>query len=273
MKEISIEVVKSLQLEILRCIDEFCSKRGINYSLSSGTLIGAVRHNGYIPWDDDIDIMMSRSDYQQFITSFNGAFEHLTLLSPEIDANFYAPYANVFDNRTLLTEGTNGHLGKKIGVKIDIFPIDSVSVDNKVYTEAMKKVDKLNYIMYVKRLENLFQSGARLALITKIYIRKLIYCLIPYSYLQRKIKDIATDSLNTNSDYVDNVVFNIYSKKCTRFHKSIMNSYIKLPFENYHFSVIKDYDTVLRKMYGDYMQLPPVEQRVPHHNFKAYWID
>ena len=273
MQEIPIEDVKSLQLEILYCIDEFCSKNGIDYSLAYGTLIGAIRHKGYIPWDDDIDIMMSRNDYERFISSFNGAFEHLTLLSPEIDTNYYAPYANIFDNRTLLTEGANGHLGQKVGVKIDIFPIDYVSADNDLYTQSIHKVDICNHIMYIKRLENIFQSDLRLIQVVKIYIQKLIYFFIPYSYLQKKIRNIATNQINTCSDYVDNVVFNIYSKKCTRFNKSIMTRYIRLPFENHYFSAIKEYDIVLRKIYGNYMQLPPEDMRIAHHNFKAYWID
>ena len=97
MKEIGIDELKKLQVEMLVLIDEFCQHNNIRYSLSSGTLIGAVRHKGYIPWDDDIDIMMPREDYDRFVSTFNGAYGHLSLLAPEINCNYYAPYANVFD--------------------------------------------------------------------------------------------------------------------------------------------------------------------------------
>ncbi len=140
MKEIEIEELKRLQVDMLKCIDDFCVSNGIKYSLSSGTLIGAVRHQGYIPWDDDIDIMMLRDDYDRFVQMFNGSYSHLSLLAPELDWGYYAPYANVFDNRTLLQEGNNGHRGMQLGVKIDIFPIDFVAVDEFTYKKDLQKV-------------------------------------------------------------------------------------------------------------------------------------
>ncbi len=273
MREISIEDVKDLQIDILTSIDEFCNKHKIKYSLSSGTLIGAIRHKGYIPWDDDIDIMMPRRDYDYFINTFNGAFKHLSLMSPEINPDYYAPYANVYDNRTLLLEGSNGHRGMPIGVKIDVFPIDKVSEDNVSYINDMHRVERINHIMYIKRLVNVFSSGWRIVTVMKICILKTLFFFIPYSFLQRKIKEIAVNPRNADSSFVDNVVYNIYYRKCPKFKSSILESYINLPFEGRKFSAVKDYDEVLRKMYGDYMQLPPEDKRVPHHNFEAYWIN
>ena len=275
MKEIDIEELKGIQVEMLVLIDEFCVRNNINYSLSSGTLIGAVRHKGYIPWDDDIDIMMPRSDYDRFVTTFNGTFSHLSLLAPELDLNYYAPYANVYDNRTLLTEDNNDHRGLNIGIKIDVFPIDTVSTKASEYANDMRKVEKLNLMMHIKRLKILSQSRKQMTFyeIAKILILKFFCIFFSYPFLQKKIKNIALNQRYIDSEYVDNVVFNIYSKKCTRFNKSVMEHFIRMPFENKEFSVINDYDVVLRKMYGDYMKLPPEEQRIPHHNFKAYWND
>lgn len=275
MREIDIEELKKIQIDMLVSIDEFCQKNNINYSLSSGTLIGAVRHQGYIPWDDDIDIMMHRDDYERFVSTFNGTFNHLSLLAPELDLNYYAPYANVYDNRTLLTEDGNGHRGLSIGIKIDIFPIDSVPSDIDDYMRIMGKVNQLNHIMYIKRLENVFKSNQQFKYILTVLILKVLYSCIPYSYLQKKVRDIAISDTyrRGESEYVDNVVYNIYSKKCPRFKRSVLESYIRLPFEGREFSVIKNYDVVLRTMYGDYMQLPPEDKRIPHHNFKAYWLD
>lgn len=273
MKEISFEEVKLLQLDILRYIDSFCKEKGLNYSLAYGSLIGAVRHKGYIPWDDDIDIMMPRKDYELFINSFNGVFNHLSVLSPEIDPNYYAPYANVYDNRTLLTEGINGHRGFHIGIKIDIFPIDIVSSDKETYARYMQYVERINYIMYLKRITKASCQGNNIKKRLKVYLYKSLYSFFPYRFLQNAIKLIVRKHKAKQSEYVDNIVFNIYSRKCTRFPKIIMDSYVRVPFERYEFNIIKDYDNVLRRIYGDYMQLPPEEQRFAHHDFKAYWKD
>lgn len=275
MKEISFEEIKLLQLEILKDIDFFCVKNGIKYSLAYGTLIGAVRHKGYIPWDDDIDIMMPRADYDRFVATFNGAFSHLSLLAPELDINFYAPYANVYDNRTHLSEDYNDHRGLSIGIKIDVFPIDTVSPEVSEYVRDMRKVEKLNLMMYIKRLKMFSQLRQQMTFyeVVKFLILKFFSFFFSYTFLQKKIKKIALNQRYIDSEYVDNVVFNIYSKKNTRFNKSVMQHFKRMQFEDREFCVIRDYDVVLRKMYGDYMKLPPEEQRVPHHNFKAYWND
>ena len=93
MRLISFEEHKKIQLSILRDIDVFCQKNQIKYFLAFGTLLGAIRHKGFIPWDDDIDIAMPRPDYNKFILSFNGMVDNLKVLAPEIDLDYYAPYA------------------------------------------------------------------------------------------------------------------------------------------------------------------------------------
>lgn len=271
MKEISFDEIKILQLEILRDIDSFCINNGIKYSLAYGTLIGAVRHKGYIPWDDDIDIMMPRKDYERFINTFNGTFKHLTVLSPEINPNYYAPYANVYDNRTYLTEGCNGHRGMQIGVKIDVFPIDGVSENTQVYERDMRLIAKLNNIMYIKRITNLLKSGFEFKRVIAVCAYKLLFCLLSYKVLQNRIMSIVNRQNASNSDYVDNIVFNPYIKRRTCFNKSVLESYQRVYFEGFEFNIITDYDSVLKGIYGDYMQLPPVKNRVAHHDFKAYW--
>ena len=89
MKAILPEELNVIQLDILDDIHQFCVNNNIRYSLAFGSLIGAIRHHGYIPWDDDIDIMMPRPDYDVFINSFNGAYKHLVVAAPELDWNYY----------------------------------------------------------------------------------------------------------------------------------------------------------------------------------------
>ncbi|MBR4402109.1 MAG: LicD family protein [Flavobacteriales bacterium] len=269
MKTISFDEIKEIQLDILICVDKFCRDNNINYSLAYGTLIGAIRHNGYIPWDDDIDIMMSRNDYNRFLKAFNGTFKHLSLLSPELNWDYYAPYANVYDNRTLLKEGSNGHRGMNIGVKIDIFPMDIVAEEYEEYKKQLETNRDLNSKLYVKRTKVWKIIFKHPITGLKIIIKKILYAFRSYSSIQKQIASIGTRY--TCSNYIDCIVFPEIQD--TRIDKSIFYEYVDAPFERMNAQIIKHYDVYLSKIYGDYMQLPPEENRILHHDFEAYWID
>lgn len=262
--------LKKLQLDILIKVDKFCKENNIRYSLDSGTLIGAIRHRGYIPWDDDIDIIMPRPDYERFINSFNGYDKFLYVLAPDLNWNFYAPYANVCDNRTILLEGTNSHRGIEMGVKIDIFPIDGVPDREDSYLESLHKIQHLNLVLYYKRVDLLKwkKSTAKDNLI--MLRRKMKYVLFSYKFYQRKLHKIATRVPFEKSKFAANITF---AQTVNRLDTNAFRKYILTDFECYRFSILERYDEWLRKMYGDYMQLPPEEERVPHHGFTAYWKD
>lgn len=265
MKYISVDELKHIQLEILKDVDKFCRENKIEYSLAYGTLLGAIRHKGYIPWDDDIDIFMTRPNYNKFIQSYNGSNVNLYVISPELDNNYYAPYANVCDKRTILLEEGNVHT-VEIGVKIDIFPIDAVPSNITAYKKLKKKINDLKYNLWVKRTP--FKDCITIrSKISWIY-RKLRTILKSQSSIQEDIIKIATSLDFQTSEYCDNVVWdNIYA----RCKKNIYMDIADIEFENCTFQGIKDYDTYLRNKYGDYMVLPPVSQRVMSHNFKAWW--
>ena len=269
MKELSIDEIKKIQLDILCSVDLFCNERGLRYSLAYGTLIGAVRHNGYIPWDDDIDIMMPRNDYDVFVSSFNGVIDNLCVMAPELNWDYYAPYANVYDKRTLLIEKNNSHRGFEIGVKIDIFPMDDVIEEYQEYVKCYNKSKLYNRQLFAKRinLKKIIKIDFKQGII--MLIEKVVSCVLSYHKLQKKIKALTNKS--EESKYVDNIVFPVY--KLTRIRKEILTNYIKLMFENHEFMAIEKYDIYLKTIYGDYMALPPEEKRVPHHHFKAYWLD
>ena len=266
MREITIDELKELQLEMLKKIHSFCEKHRIQYFLGYGTLIGAVRHKGYIPWDDDIDIIMPRSDYDRFVQMFNGVDPVLKLYAPEINPNYYAPYANIVDTRTVLIEKEMSHRGMQLGIKIDVFPIDSVPQDLVDYQNFYNKMIRYNKILRVKRIK--FQSieGYRKFF---ILVKKILYGLYSYSSIQKKIMDSVHRVKNSESSYVDNAVFTVYHNK--RFKKELIKSAVKVEFEGFLFNAPVGYDKYLRTIYGDYMSLPPEDKRVPHHGFTAYW--
>ena len=270
MKEISDKELLQLQLDILRDVDSFCRKNGIEYFLVGGTGIGAVRHGGYIPWDDDIDIGMTRPNYDRFIKLFNGTYNNLKVYAPEEDWDYYAPYANVCDTRTILDEGANGHNGKDVGVKIDIFPYDGVS-SGEDFEMIRRQSLKLNSYTVLKRqkIHKLRKKTVRLLL--SIIYWKLRLLPISYKTLQQKIYSLSKQVPFVNAEYLEKIVFPYRNNIPCR--KEIFESYIDMPFEYLIVRNIKEYDIYLRSVFGDYMQLPPKEQQIPHHGFKAYWKD
>lgn len=268
MKKITIEELKVLQLDILTAVHEFCVKNKISYSLTAGTLLGAIRHHGYIPWDDDIDIMMPRPDYNRFINTFNGSFDNLYVICPELNWNFYAPYANVCDKRTVVNEGINGHHGIKMGVKIDVFPVDGLPVDEQEFIIKQNRIKDINRILYAKRCY-LHKIPLKKWKSIIILLRQR-FCNITKSYadLQKELMEIATNTPIEETSYVNAWVFSSITK---RLDKKIFDNYIDVDFEGKNFKAVSEFDKYLNSLYGDYMQLPPEEKRVPHHGFTAYW--
>lgn len=266
MRVIELEELKQIQFDILQEIHNFCIANGINYSLAYGTLLGAIRHKGYIPWDDDIDIMMFRPDYDRFLKLFPGCNEHLEICAPEIDLNYYAPYANVWDNRTVLEEGSKGAAsrGFGLGIKVDVFPIDKTSDK-----EAFKYWTRFLHLLWCSYRfdERAFKGIYKI----KSMIINLISHCIGYKNIQRIIRWNALRNSSRPMKKVDLLVF--YTNWNREFSISDFDSFTEVVFEGRKFSAISGYDDYLKCAFGDYMQLPPEKDRIPHHFFKAYWKD
>lgn len=270
MKQITeLEELKKIQLDILIKVHEFCQKNNLRYSLDSGTLLGAIRHKGYIPWDDDIDIIMPRPDYLRFLESFNGFTPELKVLAPELDWNFYAPYANVYDTRTILNEGANSHRGIELGIKIDIFPVDGAPSDEDEYIKLLKVINRLNLQMQAKRYI-ISDSGKSLKLKAYLLYHRVRSVFKSYSQLQKQISFLCSKNSFDNSPFAAKLSYTWTKNRCPR---KVFEEFIDCEFEGQRLKIIKEYDLFLKKMYGNYMQLPPEGKRVPHHGFKAYWKD
>ena len=258
MRPIDLEEQKQIQLNILIKVDQFCRERNLRYSLGGGTLLGAVRHKGFIPWDDDIDIMMPRPDYDQFVHSFNGYDEDLTCEAYELNKNFRYVCGKVYHNKTIQEEP---NIITCTGIFIDVFPIDGFPEDKKIRNTFLRELYLWRSLLYFR---NLKYNG-----ISKMSCAKLIASLFSISYINQRVQSLIKKYPFSHSIY-NGAVSGIYQEKECYPH-IIFTQYTELMFEGHLFMSIQDYHLYLTQHYGNYMQLPPIHKRQPSHTSISYW--
>jgi lipopolysaccharide cholinephosphotransferase len=266
MKQLFVTDLKEIQLKILDYVHAFCQENNINYFLDWGTLLGCVRHKGYIPWDDDIDIGMLRKDYNKFMELFNVKSKNTDyqFISAELNDKVPFQFGKVIDNSTVLYEPDKN--GVKIAVNIDIFIYDNASDNDRINKKLFRQRD---FYLKLSTLRN--TKNVKLKSSLKRYLRYFVcYCLKIYSdgfFVNRILKIMKMfDNIETERiagfSTLDTVVCN----------KTIISKCINMEFEGRNYSVPVEYDTWLKIEFGDYMVLPPPEKRVPHHMFEAYQL-
>ena len=266
MKEIDLNEVRQLQINLLDYAISICKRENIRVSLDAGTLIGAVRHKGYIPWDDDIDITMPREDYNKLINILSCS-EHsrYKLFCSKTNDEYYYPFAKLVDVGTILFE-ESVHQISGLGVNIDIFPQDDLPNDEKKCRKFQKRVHSMRCrVMYAV---NKPVSILSLLEHPRDNFKRILYTWLGWKKELPKLENYVQKYNSPNAEYCEQLVStsNIYRKG----KKSFFDEYTELEFEGKMYPVIKEYDKYLRNAYGDYMQLPPPEKRVTHHDFKAY---
>lgn len=264
MKDISIEELKTIQLDVLQAIDNFCLKEGIVYSLACGTALGAIRHKGYIPWDDDIDIYLLREDYNTLMKTYpnNGRYR---LISLETNKEWDRPYARAYDSETVLEERCN--CSKIIGVGIDVYPIDSVPEKEEDWIRFDKKRRNLQKFLQIKQMQ--YNNERPLYKNLALFFGKAALCFVSRKRMVLYINSFIQAYNKQESEWVFESAQGMIQKN--RFHKRVFERTIPVPFEDREFMIFEDYDEYLHNGYGNYMQLPPKEKQVAHHSFNAYW--
>lgn len=267
MREVSNEELKAIELNILKEIHNFCEQNGLRYFICGGTLLGAVRHGGFIPWDDDIDLCMPRKDYEKFITRFNNHKNYRVLNFPKAEG-YYQPYAKVCDARTLIEEKTAKNT-PNCGVFVDIFPLDGLSDDRakaKRILNSNSTLIKLNTLLALRqpRIVDLKQHWKRV-----FYFPARL--LFSQEQLVKRLDKQSQEYPFDRSKYVG-VAFGYYGEReimSSQFFSSVSS----VKFEDTEVYAPGDFDGYLSTLYGDYMKLPPEEKRVSHHSFVAYWLE
>lgn len=268
MREItSTSELREIQLNILQQIHDFCVSHNINYSLGFGTLIGAIRHKGYIPWDDDIDLAVMREDYDRLMSSFPSVFNNISIISLERDSRWNRAYAKAYDTRTIEIENCHGNI-EGVGIGIDIFPMDNVPEDDKKWTKFRDRCIFLQNVQSLKTLK--VNKERRFYKNFIVFTSHILLCFIPIKTLAKMSDKLIQSYKSEETQYVFNSSL-ILSKNRKRIPKSDFDNYVNVEFEYLLFKAMVGFDDFLKRTYGDYMKLPPLEEQVSHHSFRVYW--
>jgi lipopolysaccharide cholinephosphotransferase len=264
-KNVTIREIQKMCYEILKDVDRVCKENEITYYLSGGSLLGAVRHKAFIPWDDDIDLMMPRNDYERFIKEAPSLLsERFKINSLKTDPDWVRQFARVWDSKTRIKYQTIDE--GEYGIFIDIFPIDGTPTEERKSNLFFKKM-KYYDVMRNAALRNSFQENEKMQGIKKIL--KPIAKKKGGRYYAAKMDGLAARYPFDTSEYIAVSVVNHYGSKEKMKRTDIYNSTVELPFEDGMYPAPDGYDTYLKALYGDYMKLPPQAEQISDHMFEV----
>ncbi len=253
-----------VEVEILDEIVRICAKYDLKYYLIGGTLLGAVRHKGFIPWDDDLDIVMPRADYDKFCDICKTELdEKYYLHNINTDNKYWLIHAKIRKNNTIFEEQSISGLSCHKGVFVDIFPLDNAQdIDSKEQLKRTRKIKTISTLIYRKSKLNIRYS---------LKSRLLAFCLsfVSIKTLTKWQMKLMTKFNNETCDYYVNYGSNYSTVKQTMLRSKYEPS-CEVEFEGKLYKTLGEYEYFLNRIYGeDYMQLPPEEKRITHMPLKV----
>lgn len=264
-------VLKKLQKtehEILQRVVKICDENSLTYFLIGGTLLGAIRHKGFIPWDDDLDIAMPRKDYEKFLSVGKTQLgDKYWIHCNETDSDYWLPFAKVRKKDTVFEEKNSINIVADKGIFIDIFPLDNASKESSLFqTVQAKLLKKLSTVILWRRGFYITKPKVLLSLVIGISKIKTVSDLINYQQkimkLNRSNKSRYFVNLGSNYNYVKQTI-----------PKNKYYPPVKVEFDGEYYNAPNDWDYVLSRIYGDYMKLPPEEKRVTHDPARIKFVN
>lgn len=259
MRKIPLSELKQIELDILNYIDSVCKENSLKYFLAYGTLLGAIRHQGFIPWDDDIDIYMLRQDYEKFINIVSKRNDRYKVQSLYNDAQYYYEFAKVVDSHTSVEASDIINNGNE-GVWVDIFPLDNTSSFLKVQKACINVCVACRILSVYKQFPTkhsrvLYPVWLVSKAIGPRFFLKISDFLVKCGHNREKVgylSSVGVDKYYFEAEWCDDTVM--------------------VSFEGRQYPAFGAYDEYLKDQYGNYMELPPVDKRVSHP-ITAFWKD
>lgn len=271
MKALTAREVQLGEFEILKKFAQICSKKGFKYYLFYGTLIGAVRHQGFIPWDDDVDVMMPRADYEkllEYLLAHEEEIAPLKLMSYRNNKEYIYPISRLCDTRYYVDYQGAEEYG--LGLFIDIYPFDGCGNTKEELAALNRKQQRLIKMTFQAGMKKFTKSQ------TAWWRTPIKFAIWTYAkicganYFIEKLDKQASVLPYDKCKYVN---CSVWENLDNSLEREKLEEAMYLPFEGEMFCVPKLYDDILREEYGDYMKLPPEEERVGHHYYTAYLKD
>ena len=257
----------AVEIDLLNELLRVCDKYNLKVFVFAGTLLGAVRHNGFIPWDDDLDVCLTREDYERLLEVGINEFREPYFLQHALsDKKYFIGYARLRNSKTTGIIKWNYSKEYNNGIYIDIVPMDGYIDNKESLTRLFRKRNR------IERLIGIYLNKSDGKFFKKFFrniLRFLLRAFVKYSFLVKKYNKVVT-TFNKKTDKVsvltDSPIFSKYW--C---YKSDLFESIKIKFENILVPVPKEYDSILTNLYGDYNCLPPKEKRGEWHKGKIYF--
>lgn len=263
MTEIDMDL-KRIMLEMLSDVNQICKKFDIHYTLIHGSALGAVRHGGFIPWDDDLDIAMSREEYKRFCSIVDDNLPtHLEFLNYKKEARFSQTFGKIINKNTTYITESNMIWKSYHGVFIDIFPFDIVP--NHKFIEKKLYFYQCLYLLFSRGYGANSNKQAKKRNLCINTVSNVILMAIPkskFNIIRNQLEKKVTMYSKCDGYFVDTSQFDMLKKK---YSKNLFENAELIQFENITVPIMKDWDNFLRITYGDYMKLPKLEDRVGSH--------